>query len=149
MRRLLNVVSLVLAIAAVGLIATGILRATPRSAPKLDSDDLVVDATTKSFGVASVKDCPTVAFTVTNRGDQPIQILGIRRECFRGACIEPGNMPLEIPPHASREVVVAIHPTSPADFSAETVLFTDRAIQPRGILKIEGRIVGDSLASTR
>jgi len=101
---LLISVNLLLAIAVVGALLWFGSLAT--AVQVLGGRPLVVDATTKSFGVAEPGQTVEVTFNLVNYGSQPCRVVGAWAGC---ACTVPQDVPFSIAPGETGEFRVVIH----------------------------------------
>lgn len=110
----------------------------------LRGETLFVDSTEKSFGVASPGDHVDVTFKLSNRGREPIRVLGCSANC---GCMIPRDLPFVLSPSGVRDFKVSIgipeleQVRSPFA-NLELVLFTNHDGQSRIPLHIKGEIRG-------
>jgi hypothetical protein len=114
----------------------------------LRGETLFVDSTTKSLGAAAPSEELPVSFRLTNRGKQPIRIVGCKTSCN---CMLPRDLPFALAPHEVREFTLSIRMPSPANFRSQAgrlelqlILFTNNPQQPRIPLSIIGKARGGS-----
>ena len=71
------------------------------------SETLIVDATEKSFGVTFPLEKAGVSFKFTNRGEEPIRILGCKTRC---ACTVARDLPFTLKPNESKQLNLTVQP---------------------------------------
>ena len=138
---LLISVNLLLAIAVVGALLWFGSLAT--AVQVLGGRPLVVDATTKSFGVAEPGQTVEVTFNLVNYGSQPCRIVGATVGC---ACTVPQDVPFSIAPGETKSLRMLINIPDDLkegdDFPARLTLYTTIAAQPQLDFKIVGKVGG-------
>jgi len=106
-------------------------------------ETLLVDANEKSFGVAAPGRTLDVQFRLTNRGDDPIRILGCKTLC---TCTVPRDLPYTLGPKESRDLNITVNTFGlvrngePTDLYLPLTLFTTNRAQSRVGLAIRGEV---------
>ena len=112
----------------------------------LRGETLFVDSTRKSFGIVSPGDHVDLTFKLTNRGREPLRVLGCSAIC---GCMTPRDLPFVLRPSAGRDFKVSIdipelERVQSRFLDLELVLYTDLDTQSRIPLHIKGEIRGES-----
>ncbi len=129
-----------LALAAFGVVRYGSVRAAFAA---MNGRAILVDAETKSFGVATEDETATVTFIVSNLSAKPIRLLGSYTSC---SCTVPDALPVRIEPKRSHRLRVNIHMPAPSRaaqgrrFRQEIQVFTNVPSQSRLTLFVEGDV---------
>jgi len=100
-----------------------------------------LDATAKSFGEVVSGTTTTVRFVFNNRSNQPLTVLGGRKVCFKLACFDTIDLPIEVSPGDKRSISVKVLTRGHGDFAEEMIFYTDQVDQTSISVKIEGRVV--------
>jgi Protein of unknown function (DUF1573) len=111
----------------------------------LRGERLFADATEKGFGVAEPNTVVQVTFKLTNRGDEPIRILGCHANC---SCVVPSDLPFTLDRNETRDFTVSIHTPrsellgSPAGnrLHLPLTLYTNSPVQSRFSLAVKGEV---------
>ncbi len=104
---------------------------------------LFVDSATKSFGVVEEGDPASVLFRLTNRGGEPVRVVGCMVYCN---CIVPDNLPFTLSPSETRGFKISVRTRiskmgSPSESINQPVtLFTTSRVQAEIHLTINGEI---------
>lgn len=104
---------------------------------------LFVDSTTKSFGVVNEGDPASVMFSLTNRGAEPVRVVGCMKYCN---CIITDDLPFVLSPDETRKFKVSVRTYirkvgSPSELINQPVtLFTTSPLQAEIHLAIKGEI---------
>jgi len=117
------------------------LRRTPSSPTQQAEMALHVETSSRSFGEAPVGTESVVGFSLSNRGQRGVTILGSDAVCYQAACLKAEGLPLTVPPGEVRLIEIKVLCTSPGEFSRPLTLFTDSAAQREITLSVEGRVV--------
>lgn len=102
--------------------------------------DLILDASTKSFGEARAQSEFNVTFTLTNVSPRPLKVIGAEFVCGPDGCLTPENLPLEIPAHHKRDLTVHVKTVKPGQFQRGVTLYTDCPGKPKVVINIRGRV---------
>lgn len=86
--------------------AAGGFDAALRAYLYMSGETLFIDSTTKSFGSVRAGDPTSVSFQLTNRGTEPVRIVGCLAYCN---CIVPADLPITLNPSESRDFIISIH----------------------------------------
>lgn len=104
-------------------------------------DVLVVDSTTKSFGVVGPGGSNPVSFRLTNLSGHPIRIVGCESGC---GCIVPDDLPFSLSPKESRSFTLTMRgrkarmPGAPQTVELPVTLFTTEPSRPLVRLTVKG-----------
>jgi hypothetical protein len=107
-----------------------------------DRGAVFFEETTKTFGDAPVGTEVPVAFRLTNRSGRAVNVLGSSYTCFTGGCVRAVGLPLTVAPKTTREIVVAVATSSPAEFQGQANIFTDYPGLETVLLTVEGTVSG-------
>ena len=108
-------------------------------------ETLILDSTTKSFGVAAPGERVSISFKLTNRGKTSIRILGCYARC---TCLVPGDLPITLQSNEKRDFTVSISMPSHDEARARKsthlelpfVLFTSSPTKSRVALSVSGEV---------
>jgi hypothetical protein len=111
----------------------------------LRGETVSADTAEKSFGIVSPGDPIKVLFKLTNRGREPVRVLGCDASCI---CIVPDDLPFSLDPNESRDFVVSIWNPKPGERGSikpsslrfDITLFTNDPMQRRLPLVIRGEV---------
>ena len=154
MRRACDIGAVVFTILGVGFLALGFLNRTwPRAEATTDPGGVSYIRAVQSFGEAPAKTTFDVTFTIKNTSQRDVHVLGSESNCGRYACafVKSGELPMTVPPGATRDLSVEIHATFPGDFVQEMNVFTDSPGQTKLPLTVMGKVVpgvGDAKKSS-
>lgn len=128
----------------------GGFRAVARGCALMMGETLVVDSATKSFGVVAPGDPITVAYRLTNRGEQEVRVVGLRAAC---RCVVPDDLPFVLRPKESRDLPISIRNLKKEDVPHSQTLdwaitvFTTNPAQVQIALRIKGEIRPNAVPS--
>jgi hypothetical protein len=98
----------------------------------------VVDGYSKSFGLVEEGQLPTVSFRITNHYEHPVTIVGRSTRCGFAVTSE---LPMVLPPHATRSIHVTIYTGRQSGSISDTVrLFTNQPGHLRIDLRVRGQV---------
>jgi hypothetical protein len=106
-------------------------------------ETILVDSSTKSFGVVSAGDPLVISYKLTNRSDQNIRIVGCRAVC---RCMVPEGLPFTLRARESRDFPISIrNPERVRGSPSQSVnwgitLFTTNPAQAQITLTVKGEI---------
>jgi hypothetical protein len=140
-----------LALAAVGLLAAGIVESYRTGVEP--SRWLQFESEVQSFGMEPAHQFIHVKFPVRNIGPTPLHIVGSETQCYQLGFIRPLDRGYEILPGESLDLTLLIGLAAPGDYSSELTIFTDcperRAIQLRVIGLVTDPLDPNSHANAR
>jgi Protein of unknown function (DUF1573) len=99
------------------------------------------DERVKSFGHARSGQKAAAIFALTNESGQPIRILGADRFCATHGCLDVSNLPLDIPPNSTRDLVLVVDARRPGEFHGYLTLFSNCPGQPKTALTVTGTVI--------
>ena len=127
-----------------GYLGPGRIERVQQAIAVVKGETVLVDATTKSFGVARAGDAIHLSYKLTNRGGKSVRIVGCRATC---RCIVPGqDLPFTLRPRESRDFPISIRNpgrvagTAPQTVNWQVTLYTTNPAQARIALSIKGEI---------
>jgi hypothetical protein len=128
------------AILIVGLAIVAITRfgSIPTALAYVAGERLLVDSPSKSFGTVDAGAEPVVPFTVQNRSDHAVKIIGARTSC---TCTIVANLPMTIPPGGSLDVPISVKTSRLKGQVSVTVrVYSDDPRRAELVLNVEGFI---------
>ncbi len=102
---------------------------------------IFVDSTTKTFGTINDADSASVRFRFTNRGSQPVRVVGCMVYCN---CVVAGDLPFTLKPAETHDLDVTVRAPAGKLKSARTsinqpiLLYTTSPAQPEIHLTVKG-----------
>lgn len=98
---------------------------------------IVADHATKSFGVASVSDWPSVTYTITNQTPGAVRLAGCNTVC---TCTVPDKLPLSLSPGESKDLTIRYRPSNRSLVHVPAIVYTTCPEQPQLPLWVDGEI---------
>jgi hypothetical protein len=138
--RLLRLAPVVLLLLALLLFGAGVASLFGTTARDQERGALSVDAPVKSFGDAPSGKRVALIFTLQNRSARPIRVVGAGLVCGLHGCLTTENLPLEVSPSSSRDLIVYVETGQPGHFAGELTIFSDSPGQLRTMLGVNGRV---------
>ncbi len=104
--------------------------------------DLVVETPLKSFGAVPRGREVFLSYSLSNRSDHPIRILGVTSLCTPQGCLGVGEqLPFEIPPRSQSQIKLKVQTGNQGNFRADVGLFSDCLGQKTVSLGAEGQVL--------
>ncbi len=126
---------------ATALFAAGIAATRVQASRDDGGATLKVDEPIRRFEDAATGEIRWLTFTVSNRGERPLSLLGSADLCTRQGCVHAEGLPLTIPGRQRRDLRIHVEAGGVGDFAADLTVYTSAPGQSEIVFGIRGKVV--------
>lgn len=107
---------------------------------RIRGESLILDATSKSFGVVSPGKAGAVSFALKNISNKPVSVIGVNSSCTCTAVAH--DLPMRVDSGKTENLVFTVSPTKVAGEKTEDiVIYTDCPYQTEIYLQLRGEFL--------